>query len=119
MRLLLDEMFPPALAVALRDLGHDVVAVKERADLVGSDDENVFAAAQRDARAVVTENVADYVTIAGLHRQEVGNHYGLLLVLKAGLPRARAQFVGALARRLDAYLRARPGRDSESLVDWP
>ena len=35
MKLLLDEMHAPAVAARLRDRGHDAVAVKERADLIG------------------------------------------------------------------------------------
>ena len=32
-RLLLDEMFSPAIAAALRDLGRDVIAVAERGEI--------------------------------------------------------------------------------------
>jgi hypothetical protein len=38
-RLLLDEMFSPAIAAELRELGHDVIAVADRADLRARSDE--------------------------------------------------------------------------------
>jgi len=42
-RLLLDEIYPPALADALRDKGHDVIAVAASVELAGSDDVTVFS----------------------------------------------------------------------------
>jgi predicted nuclease of predicted toxin-antitoxin system len=42
-RLLLDEMFSPTLAAALRDLGHDVIAVAERSDLRSMTDSEILA----------------------------------------------------------------------------
>lgn len=64
MKLLLDEMWPPAIAAELRERGHDAVAAAERPDLRGRPDEVVFAAALEEARAVVTEDVADYRSLA-------------------------------------------------------
>lgn len=40
---MLDEMFSPAIAAALRELGHDVVAVAERVDLRSMTDDGLFA----------------------------------------------------------------------------
>lgn len=118
MKLLLDEMFPPAVARALRELGHDVVAVLELPDLVSATDADVFARAQSDARAVVTENVTDFMALDAGCRRRGDDHAGLLFVLKEGLPRARAQFVGALTRRLDAWLDEHQ-KDEPSVIDWP
>ena len=42
-RLVLDEMFSPAIAAALRDLGQDVIAVAERGELRAMSDDDVFA----------------------------------------------------------------------------
>jgi hypothetical protein len=42
-RLLLDEMFSPAVAAELRALGHDVIAVADRPDLRSKSDEEIFA----------------------------------------------------------------------------
>ncbi len=48
MKLLLDEMWPLAIAVELRRRGHDVTAVAERLDLRGQPDEVIFATARAD-----------------------------------------------------------------------
>ncbi|MGH4010420.1 MAG: DUF5615 family PIN-like protein [Pseudonocardiaceae bacterium] len=54
-RLLLDEMYPPTLADALRDKGHGVIAVAASAELAGSDDATVLDVATGDGRCLVTE----------------------------------------------------------------
>ena len=60
MKLLLDEMYSPTVAIQLRQRGHDVSAVVELTDLRTAADPVIFAAAQRELRVVVTENVRDY-----------------------------------------------------------
>ncbi|MCU0306916.1 MAG: DUF5615 family PIN-like protein [Thermoleophilia bacterium] len=52
-------MLAPAIARGLRDRGHDVQAVRERPDLRGASDRQVFGIAQVERRAVVTSNVRD------------------------------------------------------------
>jgi hypothetical protein len=42
-RLLLDEMFSPAIAAELRERGHEVIAVADRPDLPAKSDEEIFA----------------------------------------------------------------------------
>ena len=58
--LALDEMFSPAIAAALRDLGHDVIAVAGRPELRAMTDDAVFAWAAGQGRWLVTENVKDF-----------------------------------------------------------
>jgi len=54
LRLLLDEHFSQLVARRLRqDGGHDVVAVTERAELVGQPDEALFEVARAERRALV------------------------------------------------------------------
>ena len=48
MKLLLDEMHAPRVAARLRERGHDAVAVKERAELIGMSDEDLLR--DRDGR---------------------------------------------------------------------
>lgn len=64
LRLLLDKMYPAAIAEQLRCRGHDVDAVPERADLRSLQDTDVFAAAHEERRAVVSENIGDFSGIA-------------------------------------------------------
>ena len=84
-RLLLDEMYPPTLADALHDKGHDVLAVAASAELVGSDDATVLDVATADGRCLVTENVRD---VAMLVRHT--SHAGVLFVYARRWPRTRA-----------------------------
>ena len=84
MKLLLDEMHAPTVAALLRDRGHDAVAVKERADLVGMSDEDVLRVATAESRAVVTEDLKHF---AVLHQHILvagQRHSGLILTMPAG-----------------------------------
>lgn len=103
MRLLLDEMYPAALAELLRDRGHDVVAVVEVSELVGQPDGEVVRWAHEHDRAIVTENVVDH---AGL---DPGAHGGLVFVNSRRWPRTRAR-IPRLADALDALLAAHPAQ---------
>ena len=49
-KLLLDEMFSPAIAAELRVLGHDVIAVADRPDLRSKSDEEIAEADEASAR---------------------------------------------------------------------
>ena len=77
-RLLLDEMFSPAMAGTLRDLGHDVVAVAEGSDLRAMTDEDVFASATAQSRWLATENVKDFRPILLRALQADAAHAGIL-----------------------------------------
>jgi uncharacterized protein DUF5615 len=90
---LIDEMFPLATAVLLRETyGHDAVHVAE-VGLRATEDAHVAAVARGEARAVVTENVADFAA----ERDIV-----LVFVLKKNLPAGGGQAV-ALAKVLDQW----------------
>jgi hypothetical protein len=84
-RLMLDEMYPPALAEMLRDQRHDVIAVAGLPELAGSPDEAVLDATTSDARCLVTENVRDFAVLA-----RYTSHCGLLLVNAERWPRTPA-----------------------------
>lgn len=104
---LVDEMFPPASAVLLREkYGHDAVHVSE-IGLAGADDAQVAAAARAHDMAVVTENVADFAA----ERDVV-----LLFMLKKNLPAGSAQ-APALAAILDRWAHEHPQPYLGS--DWP
>ncbi|MGO9194520.1 MAG: DUF5615 family PIN-like protein [Streptosporangiaceae bacterium] len=94
---LIDEMFPTAAAVVLREYGHDVVHVAE-IGLRAVDDAQVAAAARAQGRAVVTENVADFAA----ERDVV-----LVFVLKKNLPAGGGQ-AAALAKALDRWAHDHP-----------
>lgn len=114
MRLLLDEMYPPSLAKALRDNGHDVVALKERQDLIGSLDEELLVAASAMRRTLLTENADDLMRLVHQFAAEGRSHHGVLFVASRSLSRAdRAR--GELIRAIERYLAVHPGEDA--LID--
>jgi predicted nuclease of predicted toxin-antitoxin system len=79
-KLLLDEMYPAALAEGLRAAGIDSITVRDLG-LGGSSDRDVFAAAVLAGYAVLTENVADFAAIAAEHLNAGEHHSGVLIAL--------------------------------------
>jgi hypothetical protein len=109
-------MFSPRLAEALRQRGHDVVAVVERVDLRSMTDDEVFAHAVADGRWLLTENVRDFRPIllrAMTNGQKVP---GLLFTSNRAFPRYR-QTLGPLIAALDAWLSAGPA-PGPLVEDW-
>ncbi len=118
MKLLLDEMWPPTIAVALRQRGHDVEAVKDRLDLIGRPDPVGFAVAQAEGRAIVTENVADFRPLAAECLREGRSHSGLILTSNKRHPRHEIASFDRLVDALDSLL-AVHGQDSAmNLEHW-
>ena len=107
MKLVLDEMWNAAIAVELRRRGHDVVAAQEReqAHYAGVPDDEVFAIAQEESRAVVTDNVPDYQK-ARLEWEATGReHHGVVYALNPPFNRHRGNAViGQMVRALHAFL---------------
>lgn len=89
MKLLLDEMYPPALAEALRASG---IAASRGADvgLAGRSDPDVLAAAEADGCVLLTENVADFARLAAVHLTTGGHHPGVLIALSSRFSCRRA-----------------------------
>ena len=104
MRILVDEMWPPAVAAALRERGHDAVAVAERPDLRGLPDEVIFAEALAESRAIVTENVVDYRPLASAALRAGRASPTLIFTSNRTYPRAGRRTTGRLVTALDALL---------------
>lgn len=118
MRLLLDELYPQAIAITLRGRGFDVVSLHELPGLEGIRDEQVLARAADEGRALVTENTADFVPIVRRWLAEGRTHHGLLLTSPASLPRSR-DTVGRHVRALGDFLGAHPEADPlQDQVRW-
>lgn len=121
MRLLLDEMISATVARQLRDRGHDVVAVQDPdlGHLRGIGDCELLDHASRDHRAVVTDNVPDFVRC---HQQRLDRgqpHHGLLLFSNDTFPRHRhAAFVGQVLAALEQQLQEHPHDDDSSWIRW-
>ena len=107
MKLLLDEMYSPAVAAELRRRGHDVVSVHDAESSVGpgASDADVFAAARGEARALVTENVRDYRPLEAAAVADGLQHVGLVYTSDRSFPRGDPATLGRLVLALDALLR--------------
>ena len=97
-------MYQAVIAQELRVRGHDVVSVHETPGR-GTPDEQVFAYAQSEGRAVVTENVRDYRRLAIARLVAGDRHNGLVLTTEKRWPRRDP---GALLSALDWLLAATP-----------
>lgn len=106
MKALLDEQLSGQIAVVLRQRGYDVVAVVDRADLVGCPDRMVLEVAAREGRAVVTNNIKDFRPLVAECLAQGRTHPGLIL-LPSSRTRTRST-VAALADALEAVLRDHP-----------
>jgi hypothetical protein len=117
LRLLLDEMYSPALAVELRARGHDVVSVHDPGHglVVGASDADVLAAAQREERALVTENIRDYRPLEIGVLADGSHHAGLVYTSNRQFPRGDPATLGRLVRALDALLREGPDLRDRSI----
>lgn len=118
MRLLLDEHYSPEIARQLRTRGHDVVAVAERADLVGLGDDELLRRMAREQRAILTKNVKDFVPLSSRAALERDDHFGPLLTSDKSMPR-RNDAIGRLVDALDAFLQCHQAEDScRNQVQW-
>jgi predicted nuclease of predicted toxin-antitoxin system len=86
LKLLLDEMYPPALADGLRATGIEATTVAERG-LAGRSDADILATAAADGYVVLTENVSDFARIAAEHITAGGHHHGVLIALSSRFSR--------------------------------
>jgi predicted nuclease of predicted toxin-antitoxin system len=94
LRLLLDEMYPPALAAALRDAGIEAHTAAELG-LAGRSDDDLLAVAVADGLTLLTENVADFARLAAEHLTAGRHHRGVLIALSSRFSR-RPAGLGAL-----------------------
>lgn len=111
MKLLLDELYSKQLAVELRARGHDVVSVKERDDLEGLLDTQLFRLMSAEGRAILTENWSDYNRLIRQAADEGMTHYGVVFSSRQKLPRSR-ETIGRYVRVLDDFLTRHPTVDA-------
>ncbi len=99
-------MYAPEIARQLRQRGHDVVAVKERPELVEASDAELFAWMAAEGRAIVTNNAADFMPLFAQAALDEQHHNGLWLTSDRSLPRRRdtiGRFVAVLDRLLQEH----------------
>jgi hypothetical protein len=95
-KLLLDEMYPAALARALAEEGISAVTVAELG-LSGRSDPEVFGAAAEGGYTLLTENVGDFARISGEHLAAGRHHCGVLVALSSRFSR-RPSGYGSIAQ---------------------
>lgn len=117
MKLLLDEHFPPRVAVELRRRGHDVVAAPERPELRGISDADLFALMPAEHRAILTEDASDFLPLVRAAVVRGTDHFGVLLTSPRQFPRT-IRSIGQLVSALDAFLTARPAEDALRGQTW-
>lgn len=116
MKLLLDEMWSPEIATQLQQRGHDVIAVVALPHLRSQPDVFIFAAAQSENRAIVTDNVTDFRDLAINELNHSGSHAGFIVTSNRRFPRHDPRVTGKLVRALDELLSS--GTDITSLEFW-
>ena len=118
MKLLLDEHYSPEIARQLRTKGHDVAAVAGRADLVGLSDDELLQRMAQERRAIMTNNVKDFMPLASRVAVAADHHYGLLFTSDRSMPR-RSDAIGRFVDALEEFLQRRQGEDSyRNQVQW-
>jgi hypothetical protein len=99
-KLLLDEMWTYVIAEQLRRRGHDVVAVVEREDLAGKTDRDIFKAAQREQRVIVTDNEDDFCSIVAAELSRGHAHVGVIYTPGRRYSRHDAAIIGRMVNGL-------------------
>ncbi len=113
MKLLLDEMYSPQIAVRLRDRGHDAVSLRERRDLVAASDRELLAAVTVENRTIVTNNVVDFVPIFRRALADGVESPGLFLTSDRSTPRSTTE-IGRFVSVLEALV-----GESDGAADAP
>jgi hypothetical protein len=121
-RLVLDEHWPPEIAVQLRHRGLDVIAASETEHAGryrGIPDDLVFERAQEDGRAVVTDNVADFETIRLECEHQGRRHFGVVHARAPQFDRHQPELVvGLMVRALQLLLESQPSNEPASASYW-
>ncbi len=119
MKLLIDEMYPRAIAERLRQAGHDAVSVTEDVGLIGLDDAAVCDFAVSSRRAVVTENAADFLRIVKQRAASGESVPTLLITSNRSFPRHSRSFLGRAVRALASFCDTHADDDPQTgAVHW-
>lgn len=113
MKLALDHHYSPKIAERLRDKGHEAVAVIDRGGEL-EEDEPLLTLCHDEKRALLTDNVGDFVVIARRWAAQGRSHAGLVFTSEASMPRSR-KTIGRYVQALDRLMGELPG--DEALFD--
>jgi predicted nuclease of predicted toxin-antitoxin system len=115
-KLALDHHYSSRIAVSLRELGHDAIAVSERG-WEAETDEDVLALCLEEQRALLTNNVADFAVIVDRWALEGRSHAGLVFTSDKSMPRS-SDWIGQYVLALDDLLQSLPGEDAPNGQVW-
>jgi len=99
-KVLVDEMYPAAVAEALQGAGIEATTVSDLR-LAGATDPEVFDAAVAGGYCVLTENVGDFARIAAEQSTAGRHHHGVLIALSSRFSR-RPAGIGSLVAAIQA-----------------
>ena len=102
--LALDHHYSPLIARLLRERSFDVVAAVE-VGWEAEEDEPLLVLCASEQRCLLTNNVADFATIARAWQSEGRTHAGLIFTSDVGWPRSRhtvGRYADALAELMTA-----------------
>jgi len=116
-KLLLDEMHAPSIADVLSEHSWDVLAVASTAELRGIADSDLLAHASTSGRALVTENIVDFASLASQWATENRTHAGLIYTNPKRFNRATLAYPGDLITALHAFLDT-SSIEGESWIWW-
>ena len=95
MKIKLDENLHLRLAIALRELGHDVHTLQDES-LLGHDDMEIWERSQKESRFLITQDL----DFSDLRQFAPGSHHGILLVrLRSPNRRDLIERIGELFRK--------------------
>ena len=106
MKLVLDHHCATAIAIQIRERGHDAVAAVEQGWETETD-ESLLVMCEAQRRALVTNNVGDFTVIARQWAVEGRRQAGLVFTSDASMPRSR-RTIGRYVNALDDLLRSHP-----------
>lgn len=110
-------MHAPSIAVALTDAAFDVGAVAARPELRGLADDERLTYATAELRALVTEDVTDFLPLAARWAGEGKVHAGLVFTHPARFNRAMLAYPGNVIAGLREFLDD-PPIGGESWIWW-
>jgi predicted nuclease of predicted toxin-antitoxin system len=109
LKLYLNENLSWRIAKALREYGYDVVSSEEAA-MNETDDATQLAFAVSEQRAIVTNNIRDFVELDEHYTTEHKPHYGILLTTKCSF--------ALLIKRLRNVLERIPAEEMMNQTWW-
>jgi hypothetical protein len=110
-RLCLDEHYAGQIAETLRERGHDVVAASEKPELRGLGDRELLSVTQAEQRALLTENVSDFMPLVHELAARNEDHWGFVFSSPTSLPRGTGT-IGLFVEALHLLLRDRSADDA-------